>query len=87
MSSDPGARESLLAAHCRLQRQPRRLFLLPFQAVVVVLAAYTLWTPNPSVTLSLVIGGIVIFCMVFEGTWLLVAHVMAGYRAPTSKPE
>jgi hypothetical protein len=62
-------------------RQPRRLVLLPFQAIALALAAYALWTGDPSRTLALVMVGLVAFGMVFEGVWWFVEYVVAEYRA------
>jgi hypothetical protein len=63
------------------------MVVLPFQAIGLVLAAYGLSASHPSTTLSLVVVGIVLFCMVFEGVWWFAANVVAGYRAGSPKAK
>jgi len=68
-------------------RQPRRLVVLPIQAIGLALAAYGLSASAPSEAVSLVTVGIVLFSVVFEGAWWLVANLVAGYRSSVPKTK
>lgn len=56
-------------------RQPRRLFLLPFALASVALGVYALVTGSASVTLMFVVVGLMIFVNVVDGLMWLARHV------------